>query len=185
SLDSISEKTYQLVETSADQHSLGGMRSKLLSAQLAHQAGSKIWIIAGKDEGKMSLALRGEPVGTHIQPSQSPLGEQLSNRKAWIAFFHNSPGTVIVDDGALNALTRDSRSLLAVGIRESSGTFAAGDVVQIVHSEIGLLGKGLIKVSSSDLLKIQGKKSTEISEILQRPGFEEVINRDDMVLFPR
>ena len=44
------------------------------------------------------------------------------------------------------------------------------------------IGRGLVNYSSKDLRRIMGRKSSEIEEILGYKDFDEVINRDNMVL---
>ncbi len=183
-VNEITKETFSLVEREADQHSLGGMRSKLLSIQLAYQSGSHSWILAGEKEKEIKRALAGEKTGTHFLPSANPLGEQLSSRKAWIALFHHSNGSVTVDAGASKALTEGSRSLLPVGVSDVEGEFTEGDVIRIIRPDGSIIGNGIIKVSSNEMLRIKGKKTEQARELLERSDLEEVINRDDMVVFP-
>ncbi|MCB0329100.1 MAG: glutamate 5-kinase, partial [Bdellovibrionales bacterium] len=183
-VESISEDIYQLVEQERDALSLGGMRSKLLSAQLAQQAGAAVWIVSGDDPAAISRALGGESVGTAVLPIKNPLGEQLSKRKAWIALVHEDAGSVVLDDGAVTAVTARSKSLLPVGIIEVRGEFAEGKVVSLLSSDSKVVGRGIINLSSKDLKKIVGMKSKEAGLTLKQEGLDEVINRDNLVVFP-
>ena len=185
SLDAISEETFSLVEKEKDKLSLGGMRSKLLSAQLAQQAGASVWIIGGESPSNISSALAGEDVGTAIRASSNPLGEQLSKRKAWIALVHDDSGSVLLDQGAVDALTKRSKSLLPVGITEVQGEFTEDSVISLISPNKRVVGKGIISLSSSDLRKIVGMNSKEAGATLEKENLDEVINRDNLVIFPK
>ena len=55
---------------------------------------------------------------------------RLPARKLWIAFAAEVRGTVVVDDGARQALDRRSTSLLPAGVRDVIGYFGEGDTVE-------------------------------------------------------
>lgn len=184
-LDTISEETFNLVVQEKDQLSLGGMRSKLLSAQLALQAGAAVWILGGDNPKNVSRALSGEDVGTAIRESTHTLGDQLSKRKAWIALVHDDSGTITLDQGAVEAVTKRSKSLLPVGIKTVDGEFLKDAVVTLLSPEKRVVGKGIISLSSSDLRRIVGMNSKEASAALNGQELEEVINRDNLVIFPQ
>src|SRR5690606_38268099 len=122
------------------------MRSKLLSAQLALQAGARAWILGGDRPSAISEALSGGDVGTAFGPSPTPLGEQLSKRKAWIALVHDRVGSLTLDEGAVLAITKRSSSLLPVGIRKIEGTFPENAVVTLLSPEERIVGKGVINM---------------------------------------
>ena len=90
-------------------------------------------------------------------------------------------GTVIIDEGALNALKKGS-SLLPAGIIKVSGDFSRGDVVTVLSKENDKIGLGLAGYSSNDTNKIMGHKSNEIAKILNYSFREEFIHKDDLVL---
>ena len=90
-------------------------------------------------------------------------------------------GTVIIDNGAVNALKKGS-SLLPAGIIEVTGDFSRGDVISVLSKENEKIGLGLAGYSSNDANKIMGHKSNEIAEILNYSFREELIHKDDLVL---
>jgi glutamate 5-kinase len=45
-----------------------------------------------------------------------------------------------------------------------------------------VFARGLIKYSSADLEKIKGLKTSQITSVLGRKDYDEVIHRDDLVL---
>jgi glutamate 5-kinase len=100
-------------------------------------------------------SLRGEEVGTWIAPRPSG----LSARKLWIAFGVPSRGELRIDDGAVTAIGVNGRSLLAVGIRDVSGDFVAGDAVVVVDGSGNTIAKGLTRLGSSSARETAGKHS--------------------------
>ena len=93
-----------------------------------------------------------------------------------------SLGSIIVDDGAVAAL-RQGRSLLPAGISQIEGAFQRGDAVTIITTDGKELGRGLIAYSSEDARKIMGHKTGEIEKLLGYLGRDELIHRDDLVIF--
>ena len=107
-----------------------------------------------------------------------PQGEPRSARKAWIAGAVNPSGTLVVDDGATEALRR-GKSLLPAGVVAVEGNFERGDAV-IVRTPAGVeAGRGLSAYSSGDIRLVAGHKSREIAAILGYRGRDEMIHRDD------
>ena len=105
-----------------------------------------------------------------------------SARKRWISGSLQSLGSVIVDDGAVAALER-GRSLLPAGILRIEGTFQRGDAITIMKKDGSEFGRGLIAYSSIDATQIIGHKTGEIEDLLGYRGRDEIIHRDDLVIF--
>jgi len=108
---------------------------------------------------------------------------RLMDRKhhwAWPAF---ADGTVSVDQGAVEALTKRGKSLLASGIVQVTGSFDAGDPVSCLDPDGKEFAKGLVNCSSHTLSKIKGLKTAEIQQRLGLQEYEEVIHRDNLVIF--
>jgi glutamate 5-kinase len=74
---------------------------------------------------------------------------------------------------------------LAIGISHVEGSFHFGDSVAIVNHKQEEIGRGLVNYSSSELEKIKGVPAKEIEGVLGYKHFDEVIHRDDLVLFER
>jgi glutamate 5-kinase len=183
-LDDINSETFALVQREADTLSVGGMRSKLLSAQLARQSGAEIFILSGEKPGQIQQALSGTTAGTRIlRPEVLPTA-QLSRRKAWIAFLHENSANITIDQGACKAITSGQKSLLAVGIKGVNGEFGSDTVVSIMNEAGVLVAKGLSRLSSSELTRVIGMKSDLARSTLNNHNISEVINRDDLVVFP-
>jgi len=105
----------------------GGMRSKVVAAEMASAAGIPAVIGSGLVEGVIARALAGEPAGTRFAPQ--PV--RHSSFKLWLKYAKPSHGTVTVDAGAARALREGAASLLPVGIVDVQGGFDAGDAVDV------------------------------------------------------
>lgn len=161
--------------------SVGGMETKLQAADMAASVGIPTVIADGRRPGTLQRVCRGESVGTLI-PARTTR-RSISARKQWIAFFNRPQGAVVVDTGASEALRFKGKSLLPIGIRDVRGRFSAGAVVDICDTEGNLIGRGLADYSSDQIQKIKGKPSSAITEILGSRDYDEVIHRDNMILF--
>jgi glutamate 5-kinase len=156
----------------------GGMYSKILAAKQANSHGIPVVIMSGKKKGLLSRLLHGERTGTYFQPKS----QRLSSRKGWIAYGVKSKGVLYLDDGAVNALMNQGKSLLPSGILKIEGEFEVGDYVKCVNKEGKKIAKGLTNYSSNDLARIIGKKTSEIEKILGYKYSDEVIHRDNLVV---
>ncbi len=154
----------------------GGMRSKVLAAEMVSAAGIAAVICNGMREDALRRALRGERVGTRFAPRAS----RASAFKLWLRHAKPIRGTIAVDEGAARALSSNGTSLLPVGITEVEGEFAAGDAVEIMH-EGRRIGKGIVNYSSTELSSIQGLNSADVRSKIAN-SVEEAVHRDHMVI---
>ena len=76
---------------------------------------------------RVADALAGEPVGTLFHAT----GRRRPTRLLWLAHATEPVGTLLLDDGAVAAVTQRRASLLAAGVTGVVGTFHAGDPVDI------------------------------------------------------
>ncbi len=157
----------------------GGMASKVMAARRAASYGIGVHIISGKKKGLMNAIISGRDCqGTFFKPSRN----RLSHRKGWIAYNTRPRGQVVIDDGAVNAITGMGRSLLPTGIIAVEGDFDIGDPVHCVDKAGRRVAKGLSNYSASDLKKIMGKKTAEIEKVLGYKYSDEAIHRDNLVI---
>ena len=105
----------------------------------------------------------------------------MSARKHWIAGSIHAAGRITIDEGAAAAL-KSGKSLLPAGVKTIEGSFERGDAVVIRDTQGRVLGKGLIAYGAEDAVRIMGKKSQEIEQILGFKRRDVLIHRDDMVL---
>ena len=85
--------------------------------------------------------------------------------------------------GAISLLTIGGKSLLPVGVVRVEGRFQRGDLVDCVSVVTGeTIARGLVNYSAEDALKIAGKASGAIEELLGFIDEPELIHRDNMVV---
>src|SRR4051794_25630166 len=156
----------------------GGMRSKVVAAEMATAAGIPAVICNGLREGALGAALAGATEGTRF-PARA---QGYSSFKLWLKYAKPSHGTLVVDEGAARALRDGAASLLPVGIVEVRGAFDAGDAVEIVGADGGrVLAKGICNYTAEELRQVAGMKSAQVREVLPR-ATEEAVHRDYFVL---
>jgi glutamate 5-kinase len=161
----------------------GGMRSKVVAADMATAAGITTVICNGLRAGALEAVLRGDREGTVFTPRKTP----HSSFKLWLKYAKPSQGTLVIDQGAARALREDSSSLLPVGIVEVGGEFDAGDAVDIAvrldgeNSPGSHIAKGICNYSTSELRRVMGMKSDAVREILPH-ATDEAVHRDYLVV---
>lgn len=179
-----------LTETKANDESLmamageggrlgrGGMITKVKAAQLAARSGTHTIIASGKLSDVLPRVLSGESVGSLLVADQQP----LAARKQWLAGLMKTTGVVHLDDGAVKVLKNSGRSLLPVGVKALSGSFARGDVVACVDGQGAEVARGMINYNAEEAAKIIGGSSDQIEAVLGYQGDKELIHRDNLVV---
>ena len=158
--------------------SKGGMASKIEAARIATTAGENVIIASGRQPGNLERIAGGELVGTLFVAQ----GQALRSWKRWIGFTSQPRGRLTVDDGARRAIEQQGRSLLAIGIKQISGTFDKGDLVAVVDPQGAEFARGLSNYASGDAAKIQGLRTEQIAAALGHCPYVEVIHRDNLAL---
>jgi glutamate 5-kinase len=143
----------------------GGMRSKVLAAKMAAEAGIPTVIADGAPVSVLEPIVAGEPRGTRFHGAS----RELSAYKLWLRFAKEASGRLHVDDGARRAVSGERRSLLAVGVVRCEGRFEAGDAVELVGSDGDVFAKGVAGASAS--------------EIARRAAGLEAVHRDRLVVY--
>jgi len=153
----------------------GGMRTKLDAARIATGAGIPV-VLTSAD--RVADALAGEPVGTLFHST----GRRRPTRLLWLAHATEPVGTLLLDDGAVAAVTQRRASLLAAGVTAVLGSFQAGDPVDIAGPDGVPLARGLVNFDSGELPALLGRSSKELKRELGAAFEREVVHRDDLVL---
>ncbi|MSP00916.1 MAG: glutamate 5-kinase [Acetobacteraceae bacterium] len=157
-------------------YSSGGMRTKLVAARIATQAGVAMAIAQGHVERPLRALEQGARCTWFLPAADGP-----SAWKRWIAGSLAAEGVFTVDLGAARAL-RDGRSLLPAGVKAVEGTFQRGDPVLVRGPDGAALARGLSAYGSEDAVRIAGNRSGQIEAILGWRGRDEMIHRDDLVV---
>ena len=158
-------------------YSSGGMKTKLIAARIATQAGCAMAIALGGRANPITAIAKGGKCTWFLA---APEGR--SARKNWIAGHLAPQGSITIDDGAARALAKGS-SLLPAGIKAISGAFDRGDPVDVVTLAGAHIARGLAAYSSIEAGIIAGHRSDDFEALLGFRGRDEVIHRDDLVLF--
>ena len=91
----------------------------------------------------------------------------VSKRKQLLASPTLVPkGTILVDHGAMRAVSNRGKSLLPVGIVGTVGSFDKMDIVWLATPEGKMLAKGISNFSAQDLAEIKGQHTKMIKHIL-------------------
>ncbi len=155
----------------------GGMVTKLMAGRIAMAAGCRMAIADGRAVGALGALIDGAARCSWFLPEGSP----LSARKKWIRGSLKSAGSLVVDDGAVRALS-SGKSLLPAGVTAIDGEFKRGDVVDVKDKVGRLLGRGLVAYAADDARRIAGRRSAEIERLLGFRGRDEIVHRDDLVV---
>ncbi len=157
----------------------GGMQSKIRAAKMVAAGGGSSFIGPGREKNVLQQLFSGEMIGTFFLPRAS----KLPSRKHWIGYVLKPKGTVVLDKGACIALCQKGKSLLPSGILHVHGVFGLGESVECCNEDGEVIAVGLINYSSTDVEKIRGHKTGEIATILGYKDHDEVMHRDNLVLF--
>ena len=174
----LDEEILGLAGDSRSSGGTGGMRSKLLAAQLVTRAGGSVIIASGKKPEPLTRILQGERVGTLFLAR----GQTQGARKRWIGLTARPKGHLVVDAGARLALEAGDKSLLAIGIVEVVGDFDKGDVVGVRDPEGREFARGLTNYTSPDARQILGLRTEQARKTIGSAHYDEVIHRDNLVL---
>jgi glutamate 5-kinase len=168
-----------LADSDGNHLGTGGMYSKALAAKKATRYGIPVVIMSGKNPSLLINLIDGESVGTYFKPSS----KRLSLKKRWIAHGLKVKGALVLDQGAVEAVIKQNKSLLPSGIIEVIGQFNVADSIDCLTVDKKKIARGLTNYSSEDLNKIKGVKSLKIAEILGFKYSDEAIHRDNLVIW--
>ncbi|WP_151081576.1 glutamate 5-kinase [Nocardioides cynanchi] len=153
----------------------GGMRTKLDAARIATGAGIPVVLAAA---ARADEALAGGAVGTFFHAAS----RRRPTRLLWLAHATEPQGVLLLDEGAVRAVTERRASLLAAGLTGSTGTFAAGDPVDLAGPDGTPVARGLVNFDSGEIPSLVGRTSADLRRDLGTAYEREVVHRDDLVL---
>jgi glutamate 5-kinase len=153
----------------------GGMQTKLDAARIATGAGIPVVLTSADRAG---AALAGEQVGTIFHAT----GRRRPTRLLWLAHATEPKGALVLDAGAVRAVVERRASLLAAGITGVTGTFVAGDPVDLTAPDGTPVARGLVNFDAGELPSLLGRSSPELKRELGSGYEREVVHRDDLVL---
>jgi glutamate 5-kinase len=152
----------------------GGMVTKVDAALIATEAGIPTIVAA---VGHAAAALAGEPVGTYFAPQRRRVGA----RQLWLAHAAAAQGRLVLDAGAVAAVTGRA-SLLPAGVTGVDGAFEAGDPVDLCDADGRVVARGLVNYDAAEIPTLMGR-STRWLAAKRGPEYQrELVHADDLVL---
>ncbi|MEU6892128.1 glutamate 5-kinase [Streptomyces sp. NPDC046557] len=153
----------------------GGMVTKVEAARIAAAAGVPVVLTSASQAAD---ALAGRTTGTLFHAT----GRRSADRLLWLQHASTPQGHLVLDDGAVRAVTERGSSLLPAGIAAVEGEFVAGDPVELRSADGRAVARGLVNFDARELPRLLGRSTRELARELG-PAYErEVVHRDDLVL---
>lgn len=177
-IDALTEEHFASAGGAGSSVGSGGMITKLEAAQSLMKAGIPMVICEGRRPGVVVDAAAGRPVGTLFAGGKAA----MKGEKLWLAYAGHPRGAVTIDAGARDALCFRGKSLLPAGVTKVTGSFVVGDAISVEDEDGGTVARGIAGISSADLKKVHGLKSSEIARVLASWDGSEVIHRDHLVI---
>jgi glutamate 5-kinase len=156
----------------------GGMLTKLRAAETAAKSGTATIIAAGMEKDVLLRIAAGEVLGTLLKTDVG----HVAARKQWLAGQSKIAGVLTLDPGAVKVIREGGKSLLAVGVKEVTGSFRRGEIVRCLDAGGMEIARGLINYSAEETRKIKGQPSDRIEQLLGYVDEEELIHRDNLIL---
>lgn len=156
----------------------GGMTTKLQAAEIATSAGIPVVLTRPHHLGE---ALSGQQVGTFFHPA----GRRRSRRLLWLAHGADSRGELVLDAGAVGAISRHHASLLAAGITGVRGGFVPGDPIDLVNPDGRIFARGVVNYTDQELATMIGRRSSELGAELGHDYERAVVHRDWLIVLSR
>ncbi len=176
-IDEVTPEIERAAQDSSSAFGRGGMTTKLEAARAAARSGAATVLCKGHTRDALLRVTAGESLGTLFAS-----GSKLASRKHWLAFTRRTRGALVIDEGAVKALTERGKSLLPAGIVDVRGKFRVGDPVACEDAHGVELARGLVAYDADAIRRIAGRPTRETLSVLGYSNGSEVIHRDDLVL---
>ncbi|TDQ42191.1 glutamate 5-kinase [Aureibacillus halotolerans] len=165
-LPAVTDELLKAAGKSSSNVGTGGMRSKVEAAKAAMAFGSQVFIGSGSGAEKLLDIIEGKGDGTYIGFQGN---SQATTKKQWIAVHSVPKGTLIVDEGAAEAILSKGRSLLRAGVLQMSGAFSAGDVVDVRNPSGQLIARGIASMhSQQEVVQEKSNASDTTAPLIHR-----------------
>ena len=155
---------------------IGGMATKVEAAMIASAAGIPT-VVA--DAASAAAALSGAPAGTYFAAAH---GRRPATRLLWLKHAAVARGSLRLDQGAVEAITKRSASLLPAGITGVEGTFDAGNPVNLRDENNTVIARGLVNYDAAEIPGLMGRSTRWLASKLGPEYEREVVHRDDLVI---
>ena len=162
----------------SSQYGRGGMLTKLEAARKATRSGAATFIASGLIDNQLQKIFAGQAEGTLLNSRTG----RIAAHKQWLAGRLRVAGTLHLDQGAADAILKQGRSLLPVGVKQVEGNFKRGDLVVCVNPDAREIARGLINYDAQEAGQIKGRRTDQIESVLSYIRDHELIHRDNMVI---
>ena len=180
-IESIGKEIESVAGDTLGRTTTGGMITKIQAARTAAAFGVPTIIANGKSGTALAYIFDGKDVGTIFLPAK----KILTGRKHWIAFTLKSADELVLDLGAVKAITAQGKSLLPSGMKDVRGKFGVGDSVTCVDESGVPVARGLTSYGSDDIRRIMGLSTKDVEKALGYKFTDEVIHRDDLAVIEK
>ena len=161
-IETINHEIIDMAGGAGSSNGTGGMLTKIKAATIATESGVPVYICSSLKSDALIEAAEETKDGSYFVAQEKGLRTQ----KQWLAFYAQSQGTIWVDGGAAEALSKNGKSLLLSGVVEVEGNFSYHDIVTVADKETDQsLGKGRVQFGVSaleDMLRSQKAKGVLI-----------------------
>ena len=178
-ISKVNEDIEKIAGKSNNHLTVGGMVTKVRAAKKTMSFGIPTLVVNGLDEKVIENIFAGKEVGTLFWSGKG----KIRDRKHWIAHTLKSAGTLTLDTGARKALLERGKSLLPAGLLKVTGNLEFGNAVTLLDELGKEIGRGLVNYNSRDLENIKGLKTSAVRSLMGKSFYEEVVHRDDLVIF--
>ncbi|QEO24228.1 glutamate_5-kinase [Candidozyma auris] len=192
-IDDIAVSTEE--ESGGSKVGTGGMTTKLIAAELATNVGvTTIITLSTQPHCILDIVSNIQETDESWTPAQQAQDQQIrSDRRFWLLHGLKTKGTIYIDRGCFQALTRKDRAgLLPVGVVAVKGNFHVHDCVsiEVLPTRESELSEGVevghcrVNYSSAEIELIKGQQSADIENILGFSDTEYIAHRDNLAFPP-
>lgn len=175
----VTPEIYAMAGVTNNPIATGGMKTKIQAAEKAVENGIETYILNGHRASVFEALLKGDNPGTRFMAND----DVPKAKKNWLKHTLKSNGKLLLDQGAVKALSQKGASLLPSGILSIEGTFSAGESVDLINADTSqVIAKGICQYDYQDLQRILGHRSNEIENILGFCLSNVVMHRNDMII---
>jgi len=132
----------------------------------------------GREPDVLLRLCSGEAIGTCLVAQTA----KHQARKRWMSDHLQLRGAVVVDDGAVEKIVGEGKSLLPIGMTAVEGEFSRGDVIAVRDARGLEIARGLANYASPEARLICRKASADFERLLGYAAEPEMIHRDNLVL---
>ncbi len=158
--------------------STGGMRSKLEAIRAVVNSGANAFLANGMKVLPHEVFFE-NAIGTLFAGKH----QKMNSRRRWLSFISTPRGSIIVDNGGVQAIREKHSSILPVGVVRVEKHFGANDLIEVLDESGMRIARGIAQYDSETLKLVLRKKTPEVRRILGKKIPDEVIHKNDLVVF--